>query len=107
EKVAVNNYGDCKALSNYMKALLKEAQIPSQLVIVKAGKNKDLWADFSAIGQANHMILCVPMVKDTVWLECTSQRNPYNYLGSFTGDRNVILVSDEGGKVVKTPKLNP
>lgn len=107
EKVAVNNYGDCKALSNYMKALLKEAQIPSQLVIVKAGKNKDLWADFSAIGQANHMILCVPMVKDTVWLECTSQRNPYNYLGSFTGDRNVVLVSDEGGKVVKTPKLNP
>ncbi len=106
EKVAVNNYGDCKALSNYMKSLLKEVNIPSQLVIVKAGDNKDLWSDFSSIGQANHMILCVPMVKDTVWLECTSQRNPYNYLGSFTGDRNVILVSENGGKVVKTPKLN-
>lgn len=109
EKVAGNNYGDCKALSNYMKALLKEVNIPSQLVIVKAGErgNTNLYSDFSSIGQANHMILCVPLVKDTVWLECTSQIKPFNYLGDFTDDRNVILVSETGGKLVKTPKYKP
>jgi transglutaminase-like putative cysteine protease len=109
EKVAGNNYGDCKALSNYMKALLKEVNIPSQLVIVKAGErgNTNLWSDFSSIGQANHMILCVPLAKDTVWLECTSQKQPFNYLGSFTDNRNVILVSENGGKLVKTPYYAP
>lgn len=105
-KVATNNYGDCKALSNYMKALLKEAKIPSQLVLIKAGANQNMYADFCSL-QANHMILCVPMAKDTVWLECTSQTMPFNYLGSFTENRTAILISDNGGKVVQTPIYKP
>lgn len=107
EKVALNNYGDCKALSNYMKALLKEVNIPSHLVVVKSGDNKNIWSDFSSMGQADHMILCVPIVKDTVWLECTSQKAPFNYLGSFTENRNVVLVKENGGELVKTPTSTP
>jgi hypothetical protein len=47
------------------------------------------------------------MQKDTMWLECTSQRLPAGYLGSFTDDRPVLLVSEEGGELARTPRFAP
>lgn len=106
EKVATVNYGDCKALSNYMKALLAEAGIKSNLVILGSGK-PSLNADYASFGQANHMILCVPAAKDTTWLECTSQYVPMGYITTSNADRKVLLITDNGGKLVKTPVYNP
>ncbi len=103
EKVAQVNYGDCKALSNYMKALLKEVGISSNLVVIGNGK-PELIANYASIGQANHMILVVPNAKDTTFLECTSQNYPMGYIGYDNADRNVLMVTDNGGKLIRTPK---
>ncbi len=101
--VATKGYGDCKALCNYMFSLLKEAGIRSHYTLVKAGKGEtDLIEDFT-VDQFNHIILCVPTGKDTTWLECTSQTEPFGYLGSFTSGRTVLLVDEQGGKLVRTP----
>jgi hypothetical protein len=103
--VAEKKYGDCKALSNYMISLLKEAGISANYVIVNAGKEKmynGLQADFPA-AYFNHIIACVPLQKDTIWLECTSQTKAFGYMGSFTGNRQALLIADDGGHVVNTP----
>lgn len=103
EKVAQVNYGDCKALSNYMKALLKEAGIKSNLVVIGNGI-PELNKAYSSMGQANHMILVVPLEKDTTFLECTSQNYPMGYIGYDNSDRNVLMVTDNGGQLIRTPK---
>lgn len=101
--VAANKYGDCKALSNYMVSLLKEAGIRANYVIVNAGNGRrSLWEDFPA-PYFNHVIACVPGDKDTTWLECTSQTESAGFMGTFTGDRLALLVGDDGGHVVRTP----
>jgi transglutaminase-like putative cysteine protease len=105
EKVAQVNYGDCKALSNYMKALLNEAGIPSNLIVI-GNDMPSLNPNYSSMGQANHMILCVPLAKDTTFLECTSQYKPMGFIGYSNSDRNVLMVTEDGGKIVHTPVYN-
>ena len=106
EKVFSVNYGDCKALSNYMKAMLQVAGIKSNLVVIGNGM-PSLNRNFASVNQANHMILCVPLEKDTTWLECTSQYVPLGYIGNDNSDRTVLLVTENGGKLARTPVYNP
>lgn len=99
-------YGDCKALSNYMVAMLKEAGITAYYTKIMAGDNApEIQIDFPS-HQTNHIIVAVPNNKDTLWLECTSQTNPFGYLGKFTGNRKAIMITDQGGVIVNTPAHN-
>ncbi|HRJ15456.1 MAG TPA: DUF3857 and transglutaminase domain-containing protein [Saprospiraceae bacterium] len=99
--VAENKYGDCKALSNYMKALLREAGIEAWPVLIKNGPlDYDVTQDF-ATSHFNHVILYVPG-KD-IWLECTSSDMPPNYIGADNSDRNVLLITPQGGVLKRTP----
>ena len=101
--VAKNKYGDCKALSNFMISLLKEAGIKGNPVIIYGDENEpEFVADFPS-HQFNHVICCVPLNKDTVWLECTSQHLPAGYLGVFTANRFGLFVDENGGTLVHTP----
>jgi hypothetical protein len=101
--VATKKYGDCKALSNYMVALLKEAGITGKYVEIWSGEDAyPIIEDFS-FSQGDHVIACVPMDKDTIWLECTSQTASPGFMGSFTGDRKAILIDADGAHIVNTP----
>lgn len=99
------SYGDCKGLSNYMMALLKTAGVESYYTVVQAGDEiVDLYSDFASLSQGNHVILNIPNEGDDIWLECTSQKMPFGFIGDFTDNRNVLVVTPEGGKIKRTKK---
>jgi transglutaminase-like putative cysteine protease len=95
-------YGDCKALTNYTKALLSAVDVPSYNVVLYGDSTKkNIETDFVSM-QGNHMILAIPNGIDYTWLECTSQDDPFGFQGNFTDDRDVLVVKPDGGEIVHT-----
>ena len=100
------SYGDCKALSNYTQNLLSAVGVKSYYTILYGDRGKEsLETDVVAM-QGNHAILGVQLGDEVKFLECTSQETPFGYMGRFTDDRKVLLLTEEGGKIVKTTKYN-
>lgn len=100
-------YGDCKGLSNYMVAMLRAVGVPACYVLIRA-KADEQTAQMPDFPNAwfNHAIACVPMEKDTIWLECTSQTESCGFLSDFTDNRPALLITPEGGYLVQTPKYD-
>lgn len=96
-------YGDCKALTNYTRSILKKFNIPSYYAVVYGDDEKrDIVEDFVSM-QGNHVILGVPDINENIiWLECTSQTLPFGFQGDFTDDRKVLIVSNDNSKIVRT-----
>jgi len=108
EPIAANEvdkmgYGDCKGLTNYTKALLDVVGVKSNFTLVFAKNQRDIDKDFASL-QGNHAILNIPNNGKDIWLECTSQIMPFGFLGDFTDDRNVLVITPEGGVIKRTPK---
>ena len=115
EEVARTGFGDCKALSNYMKSLLEVVEIPSYYTVIST-KEKRFLSDFPSLGQADHVILMVPLekdtvykdtvYKDTVYLECTSQIAPFGYISDLAG-HDALAVSENKAYLCTLPDYPP
>lgn len=100
--VEKNKYGDCKALTNFMKSMLKEVNIKAYAALIKNDRSIPKFEDdFAGPDGFNHVVLNIP--SEDCWLECTSKEYPVNYLGSSNSNRKALLLTPEGGKMVNTP----
>jgi hypothetical protein len=101
-----HGYGDCKALSNYMTVLLKQAGLNAYPVLIRNGRPRFTFLNDFPNQMFNHVIVCVPLQKDTVWIECTSSTANLGEIGSSNENRYALMITPEGGVVVKTPSSN-
>ncbi len=99
-----NKFGDCKALSYYTLSMLREVGVDAFYTLIRAGRSaQEIKPNFPS-AHFNHAILTVPIGQDTIWLECTSQDNPFGYLGTFTSDRDALLIDGENSRIIHTRK---
>lgn len=104
--VAQNKYGDCKALTNYFKAVLEFVGIKSYYTNVHAGNPvKTINRNFPS-QQFNHVILFVPLKEEDLWLDCTSD-GPFNYSGTFIQNRDALVIDNNKSYFDRTPALQP
>lgn len=96
-------YGDCKALTNYMRYLLDAAGIKSYPALINAGNESPPADPKFPSSPFNHVILCVPNKTDTIWLECTSNNLAAGFLGTFTENKNALVLTENGGVLTRTP----
>ena len=92
-----NKYGDCKALSNFMVALLKTQGIKGFPIIIEAGITPALTLNATLTGNLfNHVITGVIYNQDTLFFECTSQTLSPGYLSDFTANRRGLMIDENG-----------
>lgn len=101
-----NRFGDCKALTNLMMAMLKVVDIPSIYTVINMGTEKKFLCDFADPTQANHVILNIPLQSDTIWLECTSQSLPMGYIHDGIEGHDALLITDQGGLIRTLPSYS-
>lgn len=99
-------YGDCKALSNYMKSTLDAVGIKSNILIIYRDYEPKAVDEQFPMNNFNHVILCIPQAADTIWLECTSTTLPFAMLDETTRNRKAVMITDGGGVLVNTPASN-
>lgn len=107
EYVALNKYGDCKALSNYMMTMLEYKDVKSYYTEVYADENPAKIDTSFPGSQFNHIILFIPLKKDSIWLECTDKNIPVGYLGTFTQNRPAFVIEKDNSHFINTPPLKP
>ena len=97
-------YGDCKGLTNYTMALMDEVGVKSHYAAIYGGSHKRGMDRGFSMTEGNHVILYLPKLNEEqdYWLECTSKNAPFGYMSDFTDDRDALVITPEGGKIVHT-----
>ena len=97
-------YGDCKALSVLMQAMLREIGLPAYYCIVSSGRDNEQEIIFENFveNRFNHVIVCAFIGTEVIWLECTSNSLEAGFLGDFTNNRWALLVDKDASRLVKT-----
>ncbi|NDV47481.1 DUF3857 domain-containing protein [Paludibacter sp. 221] len=103
-EVNKTGFGDCKALSFYLKSMLEVIDIPSNYVEIRSDRrNKRMFPDYATFYETNHVILQVPLEKDTLWLECTNPRIPFGFVHNNIAGHDAVEIKSEGGRFCQLP----
>lgn len=103
EEVYRKGIGDCKALANYLCAMLRHIGIKAEYALISTEDRRLL--DIPNMQQLNHVIAQVPLPGDTLWVECTNATFPYDHLPVDLADHDVLLITPEGGRLARTPAM--
>lgn len=104
-----NRHGDCKALTQYLFVLLKEAGISSRLVLVQSQAGRSTVDPDFPENAFNHVFLAIPHgdspAGNFLWMEATSRTMPAGYAGRNNSERYGLMITEDGGGMVWIPGL--
>ncbi len=122
-EVLANGYGDCKDKATLLSAMLHEAGLDSYYVLINNDRDY-LAPDFPSPVGFNHAILAIRLPQQATGQELfanlshtrlgplllfdpTDSSTPLGYLPPSLQSNSALLVTDEGGELVKLPLLSP
>lgn len=103
EEVGKTGFGDCKALTNYMQALLHEAGIESYQTIISS-RYENLLKGYPNMHQTDHVVLTVPQADGgTLMVECTNPQLPLGYIPEDLAGHEALQIVGGKGCIIRLP----
>ncbi|HET8667544.1 MAG TPA: DUF3857 and transglutaminase domain-containing protein, partial [Terriglobales bacterium] len=103
--VFANQYGDCKDKNTLLAALLSAAGFNSNSVLINTSRKID--PDVPSPAQFNHVITQVPLAKEEVWLDTTTEVAPFRMLAFQLRDKQALVVSQSGAPRLQQTPADP
>ena len=107
DDVLRNQYGDCKDKHTLLASLLEAEGMHASSVMINSARKLD--PDVPSPSQFNHMITMVPVGKEEVWMDTTTEVAPFRLLTYPLRKKQALVIPADGGAphLEETPADSP
>ena len=102
-----NKYGDCKDQSLLVQALCREAGIPSSLVLLGVGCDRQLDGPLPTITAFDHCILEATIAGKRYYLDASAGPAPLGWLPVHCSGAQALRIGQKKGDIVTLPPYKP
>jgi tetratricopeptide (TPR) repeat protein len=89
-----NQYGDCKDKNTLLASLLEAEGLHAYSVLINSSRKLD--PDVPSPSQFDHVITMLPMNKDEVWMDTTSEVAPFRLLAYSLRNKLALVIPANG-----------
>jgi len=101
-----NAYGDCKDKHTLLASLLEASGYHASSVLIHSGRKID--PDIPSPSQFDHVFTMVPLGKDEIWMDTTTEVAPFRLLSAVLRDKQALVIPPGGTPhLEKTPADPP
>jgi tetratricopeptide (TPR) repeat protein len=101
-----NQYGDCKDKHTLLASLLEAEGLHASSVLINSSRKLD--PDVPSPAQFDHVITMLPMGKEEVWMDTTSEVAPFRLLAYSLRNKLALVIPTEGAPHLEdTPADTP
>ena len=107
DEVLHNQYGDCKDKHTLLAALLDAEGLHASSVMINSVRKLD--PDVPSPSQFNHIITMVPLGKEEIWMDTTTEVAPFRLLAYPLRKKQALVIPADGGPphLQETPVDSP
>jgi tetratricopeptide (TPR) repeat protein len=100
-----NEYGDCKDKHTLLASMLKASGYDADSVLINSGRKLD--PDVPAPSQFDHVFTMLPLGKEEVWMDSTTEVAPFQLLSSVLRKKQALIIPPSGLPHLEETPANP
>jgi tetratricopeptide (TPR) repeat protein len=101
-----NQYGDCKDKHTLLESLLQAEGLQASSVLINSRRKLD--PDVPSPSQFDHVITMLPLGKEEVWMDTTTEVAPFRLLSYNLRKKQALVVPEDGvSHLEETPADSP
>jgi tetratricopeptide (TPR) repeat protein len=89
-----NQYGDCKDKHTLLESLLEAKGLHASSVLINSSRKLD--TEVPSPSQFDHVITLLPLDKDKVWMDTTSEVAPFRLLAFSLRKKQALVIPEDG-----------
>jgi tetratricopeptide (TPR) repeat protein len=100
-----NAYGDCKDKHTLLASLLEASGYHASSVLINSGRKID--PDIPSPSQFDHVFTMVPLGKEEIWMDTTTEVAPFRLLASVLRKKQALVIPQDGTPHLEETPADP